>query len=153
MVLLKGEFDFVSNYKEENIRRELEGIFSWKFFGIIMYDFEFVKRDRNIIFIFVVKMGYQWDFVYVKYMCGNGCFYVRLVISVSRENIEQKDGILVIGSENVVSFLFYVIIFFVRLCNVFNLVFILGVLLVVCDEIDDENLLEFGVVILVLIID
>ena len=31
MVFLKGEFDLVSNHKEENIRRELEGIFSQKF--------------------------------------------------------------------------------------------------------------------------
>ena len=47
MVLLKGEFDLVSNHKEENIRRELEGIFSRKFPGLTMHDFEFVKRDRN----------------------------------------------------------------------------------------------------------
>ena len=47
MVLLKGEFDLVSNHKEENIRRELEGIFSRKFPGLTMHNFEFVKRDRN----------------------------------------------------------------------------------------------------------
>ena len=47
MVLLKGEFDLVSNHKEENIRRELERIFSRKFPGLTMHDFEFVKRDRN----------------------------------------------------------------------------------------------------------
>ena len=40
MVLLKGEFDLVSNHKEENIRRELEGIFSRKFPGITMHDLE-----------------------------------------------------------------------------------------------------------------
>jgi len=33
MVLLKGEFDLVSNHKEENTRRGLEGIFSRKFPG------------------------------------------------------------------------------------------------------------------------
>ena len=47
-VLVKGKFDLVSNHKEENIRRELERIFSQKFPDITMYDFEFVKRDRNI---------------------------------------------------------------------------------------------------------
>ena len=40
IVLLKGEFNLVSNHKEENIRRELEGIFSRKFPGITMHDFE-----------------------------------------------------------------------------------------------------------------
>lgn len=34
MVLLKREFDPVNNHREENIRRELEGIFNWKFSGI-----------------------------------------------------------------------------------------------------------------------
>ena len=47
MVLLKGEFDLVSNQKEEDIRRELEGIFKRKYPCINMYDFEFVKRDRH----------------------------------------------------------------------------------------------------------
>ena len=55
MVLLKGEFDLVNNHTEENIRRELEGVFSRKFPGITMYDFEFVKRDRNIVSTPVVK--------------------------------------------------------------------------------------------------
>ena len=72
VVLLKGEFDLVSNHKEENIRRELEGIFSLKFPGITMHDFEFVKRDRNIISTPVVKKGHQWHFVHVKHLCGNG---------------------------------------------------------------------------------
>ena len=50
MVLLKGEFDLVSSHKEENIRRELEGIFSRKFPGITMHDFELYFTDsvRNI---------------------------------------------------------------------------------------------------------
>ena len=103
ILLLKGEFDLVSNHKEENIRRELEGIFSRKFPGITMYDFEFVKRDRNIISTPVVKTGHQWDFVHIKHLGGNGRLYFRLITSASRENIKQKDGTLVTGSENVVS--------------------------------------------------
>ena len=39
MVLLKGEVDLVSNQKEEDIRRELEGIFKRKYPCINMYDF------------------------------------------------------------------------------------------------------------------
>ena len=101
MVLLKGEFDLVSNHNEDNIRRELEGIFSRKFPGITMYDFEFVKRDRNIVSTPVVKKGHQWDFVHVKHLCGNGRLYVGLV--TSSEYIEQKHGTLATGSENAVS--------------------------------------------------
>lgn len=47
MVLLKGEFDLISNEKEEDVRRELEGIIKLKYPCINMYDFEFVKRDRH----------------------------------------------------------------------------------------------------------
>ena len=144
MVLLKGEFDLVSNHKEENIRRELEGIFSWKFPDITMYDFEFVKRDRNIISTPVVKTGHRWDFVHVKHLCGNGRLYVRLVTSASRENIEQKDGTLATGSENVVSSPSHATASFVRLCNAPNSASTSGVPLAACDEIDDENLPEFG---------
>lgn len=63
MVLLKGEFDLVSNNKEENIRREVERIVSRKFPGITMHDFEFVKRDRNIISA-VVKKGHHNKILY-----------------------------------------------------------------------------------------
>ena len=141
MVLLKGEFDLVSNHKEANVRRELEGIFSRKFPGITMHDFEFVKRDRNIISTPVVKKGHQWDFVHVKHLCGNGRLYVRLV--ASRENIEQKDGTLATGSENVVSSPSHASTSFVRLCNAPNSASTSGVPLAACDEIDDEELPEF----------
>ncbi|KAJ7318913.1 hypothetical protein OS493_036904 [Desmophyllum pertusum] len=97
IVLLKGEFDLVSNHKEEDIRRELEEIFSRKFPGITMYDFEFVKRDRNIISTPVVKEGHQWDFAHVKHLCGNGRLYVRLI--TSKEEMEQKDATLTTSSQ------------------------------------------------------
>ena len=142
MVLLKGEFDLVSNHNEDNIRRELEGIFSRKFPGITMYDFEFVKRDRNIVSTPVVKKGHQWDFVHVKHLCGNGRLYVRLV--TSSENIEQKHGTLATGSENAVSSPSHASTSFVRLCNVPNSASTSGVRLAACDEIDDEELPQFG---------
>ena len=143
MVLLKGEFDLVSNHKEENIRRELEGIFSRKLPGITMHDFEFVKRDRNIISTPVVKKGHQWDFVHVKHLCGNGRLYIRLV--TCRENIEQNNGILATDSENLVSFPSYASTAFVRLCNEPNSASTSIVpLATACDETDDEELPEFG---------
>jgi len=142
MLLLKGEFDLVSNHKEENIRRELKGIFSRKFPGITMHNFEFVKRDRNIISTPVVKKDHQRDFVHVKHLCGNGRLYVRLV--TSRENIEQKDGTQAAGSENVVSSPSHASTSSVRLCNAPNSAFTSGVPLAACDEIVDEELPEFG---------
>jgi hypothetical protein len=47
MVLLKGEFDLISNHTEDDIRRELEALFMRKFPTITMYDFEFIKRERT----------------------------------------------------------------------------------------------------------
>ena len=78
MVLLKGESDLVSNQGEEDIRRDLEGIFKGKYPCINMYDFEFVKRDRHTISTPVVKEAHPWNFAHVKHLCGNGRLYVRL---------------------------------------------------------------------------
>ena len=93
MVLLKGEFDLVSNHTEEDIRRELEALFSKKFRNICMYDFEFVKRERNVICTPVVKDGHNWDYGHVKHLCGNGRLYVRL-LSASREEISAQKQIV-----------------------------------------------------------
>lgn len=104
MVLLKGEFDLVSNQKEEDIRRELEGIFKRKYPCINMYDFDFVKRDRHTISTPVVKEAHLWDFAHVKHLCGNGRLYVRLVTSRKDiEHTEHKDSTLTASSEDVVS--------------------------------------------------
>ena len=126
MVLLKGEFDLVSNHKQENIRRELEGIFSRKFPGLTMHDFEFVKRDRNIISTPVVKKGHQWDFVHVK----NLCQFCTCVSSPSHASTS-----------------------FVRLCNVPNSASTSVVPQAASDEIDDEELPQFGAAISLLTTD
>ena len=98
MVLLKGEFDLVSNQKEEDIRRELEGIFKRKYPCINMYDFEFVKRDRHTISTPVVKEAHLWDFAHVKHLCGNGRLYVRLVTSRKDiEHTEHRDSTLTVS--------------------------------------------------------
>ena len=81
MVLLKGKFDLVSNQKEEDITRELEGIFKLKYPCINMYDFECVKRNRHTIFTPAVKEAHWWDFAHVKHLCVNGHLYVRLLAS------------------------------------------------------------------------
>ena len=66
---------------------------------------------------------------------------------VSRGNIEQKDATLATGIENVVSSPSHASSSLVRLCNASNSASTLGAPLAVCDEIDDEELLEFGVAI------
>ena len=98
-----------------------------------------------------VKKGHQWDFVHVKRLCGNGRLYVRL--ATSSENIEQKHGTLATGSENVVSSPSHASTSFVRLCNAPNSAPTSGVPLPACDEIDDEELTEFGAAISSLTID
>ena len=104
MVLLKGESDLVSNQGEEDIRRDLEGIFKGKYPCINMYDFEFVKRDRHTISTPVVKEAHLWNFAHVKHLCGNGRLYVRLVTSRKDiEHTEHKDSTLTASSEDVVS--------------------------------------------------
>ena len=65
MVLLKGEFDLITNHKEEDLRKELEAVFSRKFPSITMYDFEFVKRDRNIVSTPVVNFVHVLSFANV----------------------------------------------------------------------------------------
>ena len=108
-----------------------------------MHDYEFVKRDRNIISTPVVKRGHQWDFVHVKHLCGNGRLYVRLV--TCRENIEQNNGTLATSNENLVSSPSYASTSFVRLCNEPNSASTSSVPLATAyDETDDEELLEFG---------
>lgn len=59
----------------------MKELFKVKFLLILENDFDFVKRERNIILLFVVKENYLWDYVYVKYFCGVGKFYVRLNIN------------------------------------------------------------------------
>ena len=90
MTILKGEFDLISNHKEQDIRGELEAVFSRKFPSITRHDFEFVKRNRNVISTPVVKEGHQWDFGHVKHLSGNGRLYVRLV--TDGEEIEPKSA-------------------------------------------------------------
>ena len=108
-----------------------------------MHDFEYVKRDRNIISTPVVRKQHRWDFVHVKQLFGNGHLYVRLV--TCRENIVQKDGTLATGDENVVSSPSYAYTSFVRLCNKPNLASTSGVSrATACDEIDHEEPPQFG---------
>ena len=77
--------------------------------------------------------------------------YVRLV--TSGENIEQKDATLATGGENVVSAPSRASTSFVRLCNAPYSASTSGVPLAACDEIDDEELPEFGAAISLLTTD
>lgn len=101
MVLLKGEFDLVSNHTEEEIRRELEAVFSRKFPNICMYDFEFVKRERNVVSTPVVKESHKWDYGHVKHLCGNGRLYVRLLTADREEISAQRPKVEIGGNPSV----------------------------------------------------
>ena len=51
MVVLKGEFDLITDYNEDKIRQDLVDVFKRKLPVIGKNDFEFVKRERdNVLF-------------------------------------------------------------------------------------------------------
>lgn len=48
---------------------------------IIKTDFDFVKHEKNVVTLPVVKTGHKWDFAHVKNLCGQGRLYVKLNVS------------------------------------------------------------------------
>lgn len=69
-IVIKGEFDFILGYFEDEICNEFVEVFKLKILIIRKIDFDFVKCEKNVVILLVVKMGYKWDFVYVKNFCG-----------------------------------------------------------------------------------
>ena len=87
-VLLKAEIDLKSDQNEEAIRGELKDVFKKRYPNIGLYDFEFVKRERNVITTPIVKDNHAWDFSHVKHLCGHGRLYVRL----TTHDIDEVSG-------------------------------------------------------------
>ncbi|CAH3153299.1 unnamed protein product, partial [Porites lobata] len=54
-VLLKAEIDLKSDQTEQAIRGELKAVFEKRYPDIGLYDFEFVKRERNVLITTIVK--------------------------------------------------------------------------------------------------
>ena len=77
-VVIKGEFDLTPGHSEDEIRSELVEVFKTKIPNIRTTDFDFVKREKNVISLPVIKTGFKWDFAHVKNLCGQGRLYVRL---------------------------------------------------------------------------
>ena len=75
-VLLKAEIDLKSDQNEDAIRGELQTVFEKRYPGIGLCDFEFVKRERNVITTPIVKDNHTWDFSHVKHLCVNGGLHV-----------------------------------------------------------------------------
>lgn len=61
---------------------------------IIKTDFDFVKHEKNVVTLPVVKTGHKWDFAHVKNLCGQGRLYVKLNVSkdelLNRGNSDDK---------------------------------------------------------------
>ena len=107
MIVLRGEFDLISDHTEDNIRSELVEAFKSKFHLITKSDFNFVKGERNTIIQPIVKSGHKWDFVHVKNLCGQGKLHVQLTSPseaiIGRSNIDtgdDTDDILLVTSCN-----------------------------------------------------
>ena len=90
MIILKGECDLYCDADENGIRSELVNLFKTKLPFITNGDFDFVRRDRNIISSPVVKKEHVWGFKHVKHLCGAGRSYVRL--NVSKDTLVENEG-------------------------------------------------------------
>ncbi|XP_068734773.1 uncharacterized protein [Montipora capricornis] len=80
-IVIKGEFDLTPGHSEDEIRNELVEVFKSKIPTIRKADLDFVKREKNVVTLPVVKAGHKWDFAHVKNLCGQGRLYVKLNVS------------------------------------------------------------------------
>ena len=80
-IVIKGGFDLTPGHSEDEIRNELVEVFKSKIPTIRKTDFNFVKREKNVVTLPVVKTGHKWDFAHVKNLCGQGRLYVKLNVS------------------------------------------------------------------------
>lgn len=80
-IVIKGEFDLTPGHSEDEIRNELMEVFKSKIPTIRKTDFDFVKCEKNVVTLPVVKTGHKWDFAHVKNLCGQGRLYVKLNVS------------------------------------------------------------------------
>ena len=106
MVVLKGEFDLITDHNEDKIRQDLVDVFKRKLPLIGKHDFEFVKRERQSIVRPVVKEGYKWDFRHVKNLCGQGRLYVQLTVpsdDLAEIDNSDEDGELDTGTSPLAS--------------------------------------------------
>ena len=83
--------DLKSDQNEGAIRGELQTVFEKRYPGIGLCDFEFVKRERNMISTPTVKDNYTWDFSHVNHLCGNGRLYVRLITDIDEISGKARD--------------------------------------------------------------
>ena len=91
--VIKGEFDLTPGHSEDEIRSELVEVFKTKTPTIRTTDFDFVKREKNVISLPVIKTGFKWDFAHVKNLCGQGRLYVRLNV-LKDELLERGNSVL-----------------------------------------------------------
>lgn len=76
-VVIKGEFDLTPGHSEDEIRSIVE-VFKTKILTIRATDFNFVKREENVISLPEIKTRFKWESAHVKNLCGQGRLYVRL---------------------------------------------------------------------------
>lgn len=77
-IVIKGEYDLTPGHTEDEIRNELVEVFKAKISTIRKPDFDFVKCEKHVVTLPVVKTGHKWDFAHVKNLCGQGHLYVKL---------------------------------------------------------------------------
>ena len=73
-------FEIHPGYTKNDIRRELVKCFEGTYSYILAINFDFVKKERNVLFVPVVPNCFKWGFEAIKTLVGQGKLCVRLNI-------------------------------------------------------------------------
>ena len=78
LICLQGFVEIEQDYTEVEIKELLVKVFKKKYPEISIYDFDYVKREKNNILIPVVDGNFKWNFEGIKVLIGQGKLICRL---------------------------------------------------------------------------
>ena len=84
MICLQGFVEIEQNHTGVEIKKLLVKVFQKKYPEISIYDFDYVKREKNNILIPTVDDSFKWDFEGIKVLIGQGKLICRLNTTETR---------------------------------------------------------------------
>ena len=72
MICLQGFVEIEQDHTEVKIKESLVKVFQKKYPEISIYDFDYVKREKNNISIPTVDDSFKWNFKGIKVLIGQG---------------------------------------------------------------------------------
>ena len=78
MICLQGFVEIEQDHAEVEIKESLVKVFQKKYPEISIYDFDYVKREKNNISIPTVDDSFKWNFEGIKVLIGQGKLICRL---------------------------------------------------------------------------